>query len=223
MRILVIKTTSLGDVLHTLPAVTDAARAIPGLKIDWVVDEALFDIPNWHPAVERSIPVATRRWRRQWTRFAFSEGRRFWQALRASEYDLVIDAQGLMKSALIARAGRGERWGWASDSAREPLASLAYQCRVHNRSADHAITRARRLFAAAHGYRYAVHDLDYGVDRARLPSPALALPDRYVVLIHGTTWRSKHWPESFWEALVAIAGDRGFNVLLPWASAGELA
>ncbi|MDH3639403.1 MAG: lipopolysaccharide heptosyltransferase I [Gammaproteobacteria bacterium] len=223
MRVLIIKTTSLGDVLHTLPAVTDAARAVPGLKIDWVVEEALLDIPNWHPAVDHRIAVATRRWRSEWGQFALSEGRKFWQALRASQYDVVIDAQGLLKSALIARGARGARWGWARGCVREPLASLAYQYRVHGGSADHAITRTRKLFAAALGYRFQAAPLDYGVDRARLPDPAadLALPNRYVVFFHGTTWRSKHWPESHWDALVAIAAERGLNILLPWGSAHE--
>jgi heptosyltransferase-1 len=225
MRTLVIKTTSLGDVLHTLPAVTDAARAVPGLTVDWVVEEALGDIPLWHAAVKHRIPVATRRWRRAPGRFVAGDARRFWQTLRGVEYDLVIDAQGLMKSALIARAARGPRWGWARDSVREPVASLVYQYRVHSRSAEHAITRNRRLFAAAHGYPCDTRALDYGIDPARLPSPpaALALPDRYVVLLHGTTWRSKHWPEAYWETLVGIAGEQGYDVVLPWGSTPELA
>ncbi len=223
MKALIIKTTSLGDVLHTLPAVADATRHYPGLALDWVVEEGLADIAGWHPAVARRIPVATRRWRRDWSRGAWSEARQFWRTLRATHYDVIIDAQGLMKSALIARAARGERWGWARDSARERLASSAYHYRVHGPGNRHAITRNRQLFAAALGYRFDDLDLDYGIDPTRLPEPGDLKPrDRYLVFLHGTTWRSKHWPESCWEALLTIAGRHGLRVLLPWGSATEL-
>ena len=104
MRILLIKTSSLGDVIHALPAVTDAARAIPGIRFDWVVEESFAEIPAWHPAVDRVIPVALRRWRKApFSAWFGGEWHRFRQSLRAERYDAVIDAQGLLKSALLTR------------------------------------------------------------------------------------------------------------------------
>ena len=92
MRVLLVKTSSLGDVIHALPALTDAARAIPGIRFDWVVEEGFAEVPSWHPAVDKVIPVAIRRWRKNiWQTIRSGEWRRFKQSLRASQYDLVID------------------------------------------------------------------------------------------------------------------------------------
>jgi heptosyltransferase I len=98
VRVLLVKTSSLGDVIHALPALTDAARAIPGITFDWVVEEGFAEIPTWHPAVGKVIPVAIRRWRKNiWETLKSGEWKRFKQALRAEKYDLVIDAQGWSK------------------------------------------------------------------------------------------------------------------------------
>ena len=99
MRVLIVKTSSMGDVLHTLPALTDAQQAIPGIKFDWVVEEGFAQIPSWHAAVERVIPVAIRRWRKAWFSAPIkAERKAFREALQAKNYDAVIDAQGLVKS-----------------------------------------------------------------------------------------------------------------------------
>jgi heptosyltransferase-1 len=128
MHVLLIKTSSMGDVIHALPALTDAMRAIPGIRFDWVVEEAFQEIPAWHPAVDRVIPVALRRWRKKPLKALISgEWRRFKRALRERQYDLVLDSQGLMKSAWLAQKARGPRAGFDKKSAREPLASWFYQ------------------------------------------------------------------------------------------------
>ena len=97
MRVLIIKTSSLGDVIHTLPALTDAAHAIPGIRFDWVVEEGFAEIPSWHPAVDRVIPVAIRRWRKNiWQTLKSGEWKAFNQRRRERKYDRVIEAQGLV-------------------------------------------------------------------------------------------------------------------------------
>ena len=124
MRVLVIKTSSLGDVIHALPALTDAARAIPGIRFDWVVEEGFAEIPTWHPAVDKVIPVAIRRWRKNlWQTFKSGEWRRFKQRIQSTKYDLVIDAQGLLKSAWLTRYVRAPVAGFDKNSAREPIAA----------------------------------------------------------------------------------------------------
>ena len=127
MRVLVVKTSSMGDVLHTLPALTDAMQAMPDIRFDWVVEEGFAQIPSWHPAVERVLPVAIRRWRKAWFSAPVkAERRAFRDALRAVNYDAVIDAQGLVKSAaLVTRLARGVKHGMDWQTAREPLASLS--------------------------------------------------------------------------------------------------
>src|SRR3990167_8502552 len=100
MRVLSIKTSSMGDLIHTFPALTDAGKAIPGITFDWVVEDVFAAIPTWHPLVNKVIPVALRRWRKG---IFSSETRAGWRQLRqtmhAQDYDLVLDAQGLVKSA----------------------------------------------------------------------------------------------------------------------------
>jgi len=165
MRVLLIKTSSLGDVLHTLPALTDAAEAIPGIRFDWVVEEAFAEIPEWHPAVGRMIQVAIRRWRKAPLKAILSgEWTTFRRQLRAREYDLVLDAQGLIKSALLSRMAKGRVVGLDKNSAREPLASRFYQQGFPVERGEHAIVRLRKLFAKALDYELPTSALDYGIN-----------------------------------------------------------
>lgn len=222
MRVLLIKTSSLGDVIHSLPALTDAMRAIPGIRFDWVVEEGFAEIPTWHPAVDRVIPVALRRWRKNlWSTIRSGEWQRFKAAVGARDYDLVIDAQGLLKSAFLTRYARGPVAGLDRASAREPLASRFYErgCRVP--WGIHAVERVRRLFAAALGYQLPAGSGDYALDRQRLLAGRRDEP--YLLLLHGTTWTTKHWPERYWRELAELLGAQGWAIRLPWGNAEEKA
>lgn len=221
MRVLIIKTSSFGDLIHTLPAVTDAVKAKPGITFDWVAEEAFVEVPGWHPAVADTIPVALRRWRKNWRRAVVSgELSAFFGRLRAHEYDCVIDAQGLLiKSALIARLAKGPRHGLSWSAAREPAASLLYSHRHAIARSRHAIERIRQLFAEALGYSYDPLRLDYGIGGAHLSSP---LDDvGYWVFLHGTTWPTKRLADEQWIALGKIAAAQGHRIYLPWGNAAE--
>lgn len=220
MKVLIIKTSSLGDVLHTLPALTDAMNALSGIRFDWVVEEAFAEIPAWHPAVDNVIPVALRRWRKQpWQAIRSSEFANFWRSLRTHDYNLIIDAQGLMKSALLTRMARGKRCGLDRASAREPWSALAYQQRYFIPKQQHAIERVRQLFAAALGYPVPHDKLDYGITRDQFSQQTPANDD--IVFLHGTTWPSKQWPRSYWIRLAQLANAAGFSVSLPWGNKSE--
>lgn len=219
MRVLLIKTSSMGDVIHTLPALTDAARAIPGIRFDWVVEEGFAEIPAWHPAVDQVIPVAIRRWRKNlWQTFRNGEWRQFKQRLRDGHYDLVIDAQGLLKSAWLTRYCRAPVAGLDRGSAREPLASRFYDRSYAVPKEQHALERVRQLFAQALGYSVPSSVGDYGLDRTALAEPSAA---PYIVFLHGTTWASKHWPEADWRALAERLSTDGWAVRLPWGGPVE--
>ncbi len=223
-RVLLIKTSSLGDVIHALPALTDAGGARPELRFDWVVEENFAEIPGWHPQVDRVIPVALRRWRRRpWRAWRGQEWRQFRRELGAREYACVLDAQGLLKSALLCLSARGPRKGLAWRSAREPLASLAYHQRISVPRDQHAVTRLRQLFAAALGYPPPETPPDYGLNPAQFSGAAEQRADERPVLVflHGTTWPSKHWPEPFWRELIRLAEQDGFAVRLPWGNESE--
>ncbi len=221
MRVLIVKTSSLGDVIHTLPALTDAAKAIPGIRFDWVVEEGFAEIPAWHPAVDQVIPVAIRRWRKHlWQTLQSGEWKAFKQRLRERRYDLVIDAQGLVKSAWLTRLVKAPVAGLDRYSAREGLASRFYDRRLSVAVGQHAVERVRQLFAMALAYDLPEGLGDYGLDLARLQLPPAA---PYVVFLHGTTWATKHWPEAYWRELAERMGQRKLQVCLPWGNEAEKA
>ena len=221
MKLLIVKTSSLGDVIHMLPAVTDAVRARPGLEVDWLVEESFAAIPAWHPAVKRVIPIAMRRWKKRWT--AADTWREIGAAkasLKAADYDLVVDSQGLFKSAIWTRAARGPRCGYDAASARESVAARFYdRCYAVAREM-HAIERNRRLLAQAFGYELDDLRPDYGLTglAARLPVPGIALPGRYVVGLHGTSRADKEWPVADWKRLGLALTEADRPLVLPWGN-----
>ncbi len=220
-RILFVKTSSLGDVVHNCPAVSDVARSVPGAAIDWVVEEAFAEVAAMHAHVRRAIPVAVRRWRGSlWHPRTWSEMGAFGRALREERYDLVIDTQGLLKSALLVRFARGERHGMDAASAREPLAACFYDVRHAVPRQLHAVERNRQLAAAALGGT-SLAACDYGL-RAEGPLP-LDLPAPYTVLLTMTSRADKLWPEGNWIELGRLLAARGLHCVLPWGSEEEKA
>lgn len=229
MRILLIKTSSLGDVVHNLPVVTDLRRHFPTARIDWVVEEAFADIPRLHPGVNEVIPVAMRRWRRgltsQATRNEFGALRK---RLRSARYNLAIDTQGLIKSALITHLAQARRCGYAWRSAREPLASRFYDERHAVSRELHAVERNRRLAALCAGYAVDGPP-DYGIAIAGTPATLAGTGDGpdisgspYAVLLTATSRDDKLWPESSWVALGLALRARGIASRLPAGTPSEL-
>ncbi len=225
LAVALVKTSSLGDVIHALPVVTDILAAYPGARIDWVVEDTFAELPALHPGVAALHRVAMRRWRSaplsastraQWARFR--------AGFRQRRYDLILDLQGLLKSALLALQGLGPRAGFDWSSAREPLASLAYQRRFRIDQKQHAIKALRALAAQA---------LDYRIDAlprfglapppleglAQMPGGALA-PDS-VVLLHMTARADKQWPAERWRELARRLDASSREVVVPWGNDAE--
>jgi heptosyltransferase-1 len=214
--ILFVKTSSLGDVVHHMPAVTDARRRFPGARLSWVVEEFFEPLVRLHPAVDAVIPVATRRWRsRLLAPATWGDVAETMQRLREERFDRIIDTQGLIRSALIARRAAGEHHGYDAASIKEPLASRFYDVK-HRIARDlHAVTRNRALTAAALGYRPDAA-IDYGLSR-----PAQQAGARRALLLHGTSQRSKEWSESHWIDLGRWLRREGLEVSLLWGSDDE--
>jgi heptosyltransferase-1 len=220
MRVLLIKMSSLGDVLHALVGVTDAVRAKPEITFDWVVEEAYADIPRWHPAVQRIIPIALRRWRKELLKTLRSlEWLRFRKELRRAKYDLVLDAQGLYKSAWVGRNARGPLVGRTASSARESGAALLYSRRFPVNLQCPEVEQLRELFAAALAYSTPQGPADFGIDPKRLGTSPVPTP--YAVLLHGAAWTSKLWPTENWILIGKNLQKRGLKVLLPWGNDAE--
>ncbi|MDQ7989794.1 MAG: lipopolysaccharide heptosyltransferase I [Candidatus Dactylopiibacterium sp.] len=213
--VLLVKTSSLGDVIHNLPVASDLLRHWPQLAIDWVVEENFAEVPRLHPGVRDVIPVAIRRWRKQLGRGeTWREIAAFRRRLRANCYDLVIDTQGLTKSALITRLADGLRCGFDAASAREPLAARFYDCRYAIPRNAHAVERNRWLAAAAAGYAPDL-PLRYGLH------PSMQAAANTCILLTATSRDDKLWPETHWQALGQRLAARGLTCLLPAGSARE--
>lgn len=221
-RVLIVKTSSMGDVLHTLPALTDAINVYPDIRFDWAVEEGFAQIPSWHQAVDTVIPVAIRRWRKNWFSAPIrAERAQFRQTIQTHHYDAVIDAQGLLKSAfLVTRYAKGTKHGYSRQSAREPLASFFYDIRHDVSKKMHAVERIRQLFALSLNYPIPQSQGDYGIAQHFLSLPSF--DERpYLVFLHATTRDEKHWPESHWRELIALLADSGLRIKLPWGAEHE--
>jgi heptosyltransferase-1 len=223
-RVLIVKTSSMGDVIHALPVASDVARAFPAGAIDWVVEEGFAALPALHPAVRRVARVALRRWRgTPLAPATWRELRAARRGLREAHYTHIVDCQGLLKSAWIARWGRGPSYGFDRESAREPVAAHCYDHRFAVDRSLHAIDRNRRLAAAALGYTV------QGPPRFGLVVPALAQPElagparrgRYAVLLTNASRVTKLWPAAAWRAVEQSLAARGLTSFLVWGSAEE--
>jgi len=200
-------------VVHNCPAVSDAARKIPGAEIDWVVEEPFAPIAAMHTAVRRVLPVRMRDWRRRWwRRSARREFGAFRRELRAVHYDVVVDTQSLIKSAVLASFAQGARHGMDRASAREPLAAAFYKAKHPVPRDLHAVERNRLLAAAALGY-----DLDLTLDYGLAPIDSEPVAP-YAVLLTMTSRADKLWGEENW---IALGKALGMRVVLPWGSEAE--
>ena len=219
MRILLVKTSSLGDVIHNLPVASDIRRALPQAEIDWVVEESFAEIPRMHPSVRRVLPVAVRRWRKSLLSATnWREILAYRRAVRAEHYDAIIDTQGLAKSALLAAQARGKKFGHAHP--REGMATLGYHVVIDIARNQNAVLRNRQLAAAALGYALDDLPLDYGIVAAPLNTDWLPA-NKYAVLLTATSRADKEWPETDWIALGKALADLGLTSVLPGGSAAE--
>jgi heptosyltransferase-1 len=216
--ILFIKTSSLGDVIHHMPAVSDVRAHLPQTRIAWVVEEAYAPLVALHPAVAEVVPVAWRRWRHApfsaatWHDVASSR-----RAIAARRYDAIVDTQGLIRTALTGTFAHGPRHGYDRASIREPLASWFYNVRHRVPRDLHAVERNRTLTGLALGYRPEGAP-DYGLDRTRLRREG---GGRYALLLHATARPEKEWAPDNWIALGTRLASRGVAIVLPWGNERE--
>jgi heptosyltransferase-1 len=220
MRVLIVKTSSMGDVIHTFPAVEDARRNRPDIAFDWCVEEAFAGIVALHPAIGTIHKVAIRRWRKQllgsgtWHEMAALR-----RTLRAGQYDLVIDAQGLLKSAFVAIQAGAPIAGLDRASAREPSATLFYKRKYAVPRDLHAIERTRRLFGLALDYRPDLSILDSGI----VPPPGglAGIDGQTAFLLHGTSREDKKWPAQDWVGTARLLADKGMTPVTTWSNERE--
>ncbi len=231
MKILIVRVSSLGDVVHNMPMVADLQRQFPGAEVDWVVEENYVDLVRLNHGVRRIIPFALRRWRRSLFNPATrAEIRSFLAVLREDAYDIAFDTQGLLKTGLVLRLAKlktgAPRIGLAN--ATEGSGYEGASRMFHTRSVPvpvrcHAVTRGRLVAAEGLGYRVDTPP-DFGLEVPRAPGgggwPWMPASE-YAVFFHGTARAAKKWPTASWIALAQMLEARGMPVLLPWGSAEE--
>lgn len=247
MKILIVRVSSLGDVIHNMPMVRDILRHHPAAQIDWVVEEAYAGLVRLHPGVRNIIPVALRRWRKNlWSKAVWAEIRHFRRLLQTETYDYVFDTQGLLKTGVLMGWARlapgGQKIGLANGTEGSGYEGISRW--FHTRSVAvamrcHAVARGREVAAAAFGYSVDVADnpADFGLAQVRFaaqpvwlpkspasplsPSSPSFVPSRYAVFFHGTARAAKKWPVANWVQMGRHLGERGWLILLPWGSAEE--
>jgi len=219
LRILIVKTSSMGDVVHAQPVVADLHAHCPGVQVDWLVEAPFAAIAQLNAGVRRVLPLAWRKWRaRLGQRDTWRAMARLREDLRREPYDLVLDLQGLVKSAVWARQARGPLAGYDRHSIREPLACLLYDRRAAVPRALQAVERCRRLAAAQLGYAAPLTPPDFGL---RAPAPSWPAPGRYAVLIPNASRPEKHWPEASWVAVGRRLADEGTPPVVLWGTGAE--
>jgi len=217
MQILLVKLSSLGDVIHNFPVATDIRRAFPHAIIDWATDATYASLVAMHPAIRRIVPIHLRSFKRKWwqpSRIAqlFDDK----AALVRERYDLIIDTQGLIKSALVANWANGNIAGFDKQSIREPMATRYYRDQYAVSRKEHAVVRNRALAALALGYTH-LTECDYGLSVADEKEQAQA----YAVLLHATSRDDKTWPLASWVVLGRALNQAGFKVILPSGNPAE--
>jgi heptosyltransferase I len=237
LKLLIVKTSSLGDVIHCLPVIADIHTHFPSAQIDWVVEESFADIPRMHASVNQVYTVAMRRWKKAifspklWIKTG-AETSAFKKLIKQNQYDAIIDCQGLLKSALISREANGVKHGYNKQSIREPIASRFYDKTYNISYQQHAVTRNRALCALSLGYANPTNAPNYGIgitaknngseDRTDTGLQGIDL-NNYVIALHGTSRDSKLWPVENWVNLGKELAKQNLNLVLPWASDAEFA
>lgn len=220
MRVLIVKTSSMGDVVHALPAISDMARAMPGIEIDWLVERGFAAMPSQHHAVRRVIPLQWRKWRKSLRTPETQAALRTWrQEMKQDRYDLIIDMQGLLKSAAFACFAQGPRAGYDRHSIREPLASLFYSRKARVPRDLHAVDRCRQLAAQLLGYPLPSSKPDFGLRAAPQAWTPGAGP--YAVLIPCASRPEKLWPLANWIAVGQQFKAMGWHLAIMWGSPEE--
>jgi len=222
-RILIVKITSLGDMVFTQPLVADLKRAFPGVRIDWIADEYCADVPRWNADIDRVISPPLRRYKqmREW-----SDLRAIFRALRElrrEKYDAVIDVHGVYKSAIVTFLARARhRFGFPTNELGERGAAFAYTDIFEPSAAPHLVTARHRIrLCVSKALGYPLHaDPDYGL---RVPPglPAFAAGRPFAVMFHGTSCETKKWPRENWVSVGRELSGRGLRLLIAWGSQAE--
>ena len=213
----------MGDLMHALPALTEAKEHIADISFDWVVDKNFASVPSWHPLVDKTIVTDHRNWRRQlFSKKSRESLQQVLNEINGTQYDLVVDMQNNLKSALVSFLSKHRVTGMDAKSVREYLAHLAYSTKINVDKDLHAIERQKKLLAEALDYSYSMKNVDYGALLETFIEPNINLPNKYVVLVQNASWITKQWSIAKWQKLVQYFDGKNIKMILPSGNLNEL-
>jgi len=213
----------MGDLMHALPALTEASSHIENISFDWVVDTNFASVPSWHPLVNRIITTDHRNWKKHlFSKYSRKSLREVINQINESDYDVVVDMQNNLKSAFISYLCKHDVVGMDSKSAREYPAHLAYSKKINVDKKLHAIERQKKLLGDALGYNYKRKHIDYGTSFQNFIKPNMKLPNKYFVLVQNASWVTKQWSIENWQQLIQYLEYKSIDILLPSGNLKEL-
>ena len=217
LNILIVKTSSMGDVVHALPVLADIRKNIRGVRIDWLVEEPFADIVRHTPLVDETIICNVRKWRRSiFSKQTREEIQALKKRLQEKKYDRVIDLQGLIKSAAVGKLAKSPIAGYDRASIKEPVASWMYDKTYPVSKKLSAVERCRQLTAQALDYvlpdTAPVFDFLFSSEKVE---------NKQAIFFVNTSRKTKLWPENYWIELGRLLTDEGWKVFFAWASPEE--
>jgi heptosyltransferase-1 len=241
-KILLVKLSSLGDVLHNLPIIWDLRARLPNAQIDWVVEEGYVHLltplltREGFRGIDRIIPFGLRRWKKNLFNLAvWKDFFTFKKILQATTYDVVIETQGLLKSAVVCSLAKKSDGavvvGLANAtefSGYEPLARSFYSQSVQVPTQCHAVDRSRRVMCSAFNWpllersetpRFYPPEFITSISKCSISG----LNEPYVLCFHSTAREAKRWANEHWITLGQDLAARGFQIVFPWGNAAEKA
>lgn len=220
-KVLIIKMSSMGDIIHTFPALRDLKDNDPSLECHWVVEEEFIDIANINNDIDHVIVIALRRWRNKLYHYnTWKEISNFIRLLREHNYEYIIDPQGILKSAFLSLLARGNTYGYAIDTIREKIASYFYQHKILLHNNNHAITKIRLLFASIFSYSINQKIVSYNLSNYTIELNNY-LPSQYIFFLHGTSKQNKCWAVTKWHDLAKRYAATGMTVVCTYSNEKE--
>ena len=213
----------MGDLMHALPALTEAKSHIEDISFDWVVDTNFASVPSWHPLVNKIITTDHRNWKKHlFSKDSRKSLREVINQINESDYDVVVDMQNNLKSAFISYLCKHDVVGMDSRSVREYPAHLAYSKKINVDKKLHAIERQKKLLGEALGYDYKRKFIDYGASFKNFIEPNIKLPNKYIVLVQNASWVTKQWSIENWQYLIQFLENKNIDMLFPSGNLKEL-
>lgn len=221
-RILIIKLSSMGDVLHALPVLSDIKQALgEDTQIDWITEPNYACLLSKHPFINHLYTLPFRKYKGYLKSIFSPEAKALKKTLKQEKYDAILDLQGLLKSAWVSRWAKGQRYGYDSESSRESWASPFYQHKISVSKDLHAVSRMRELAAKALGYTVPKESPHYALKDGNTLSTSPQTKQRsHLILFPFTTWESKHWPMPYWTQIINLCKEK-FTISIAWGSPAE--